>query len=587
MSRRRTPLLLLLGAAALSICVSQPAAGQPSDAPPAPPTDLTAQDHPWDKGEKIDLRWQLSPDDPDTIAGYRIYRSLTVKDAAQLDFEDRVEDLVDLFEEPDLPPEQLKAAIEARLPDIRAWADSAHAKHYEYDYQAEEAAAALEAYLAAGMDDRTMNRRAGKALSVLEEAIPLSERQQQDEELEAAAERVAKTAVTEPILRGLFGERWKEIWEERADEIPTDIRAQLYELRYDAELEAERRAQAAAAAKGDDVRWKHVVDVEPGLLEIRAGEMGYTLERLDRFSKYVFKVTAIGDRGVESGPTVASSRVRPVRQVYDGARFALMVITLLICGSVVFFIRVARSGKPLNVRKIAGLSAVDEAVGRATEMGRSVLFVAGIQDMNDIQTIAGITVLSRVSRLAAEYDAKIEVPTARSLVMTAARETVQASYLEAGRPDAFNADNIYYVTDEQFGFVAYLQGMMVREKPAACFYMGTFFAESLILAETGNSIGAIQIAGTAMPAQLPFFVAACDYTLIGEEFFAASAYLSGEPDQLGSLKGQDVGKLIVGIIVVIGVLLATALSVAILANEPVTAAYLEAIIEFIRKVVLT
>ena len=111
---------------------------------------------------------------------------------------------------------------------------------------------------------------------------------------------------------------------------------------------------------------------------------------------------------------------------------------------------------------------------------------------------------------------------------------------------------IYYVTDEQFGYVAYVQGMMVREKPAACFYMGAFFAESLILAETGNTIGAIQVAGTAMPAQLPFFVAACDYTLIGEEFFAASAYLSGEPDQLGSLKGQDIGKVIVFIGIFIG-----------------------------------
>jgi hypothetical protein len=102
--------------------------------------------------------------------------------------------------------------------------------------------------------------------------------------------------------------------------------------------------------------------------------------------------------------------------------------------------------------------------------------------------------------------------------------------------------------------------MMVREKPAACFYMGTFFAESLILAETGNSIGAIQVAGTAMPAQLPFFVAACDYTLIGEEFFAASAYLSGEPDQLGSLKGQDLGKVIVALGLLVGVLGATVAS---------------------------
>jgi len=159
--------------------------------------------------------------------------------------------------------------------------------------------------------------------------------------------------------------------------------------------------------------------------------------------------------------------------------------------------------------------------------------------------------------------------------MTTARETVQASYLSAGRPDAYNEDLIYYVTDEQFGYVAYLQGMMVREKPATCFYMGAFFAESLILAETGNSIGAIQVAGTAMPAQLPFFVAACDYTLIGEEFFAASAYLSGSPEELGSLKGQDVGKVVVGVVLILGVVLATIASVTGSADMLEWVAYLK------------
>jgi len=196
-------------------------------------------------------------------------------------------------------------------------------------------------------------------------------------------------------------------------------------------------------------------------------------------------------------------------------------------------------------------------VGRATEMGRSILFIPGIQDMNEIQTIASMIVLARVAKPAAESDAKVEVPTAWALVIATARETVQAAFLEAGRPEAYNEHLIYYVTNEQFGYVAYLQGMMVREKPAACFYMGSFYAESLILAETGNSIGAIQIAGTANPAQLPFFVAACDYTLIGEEFFAASAYLSGSPEQLGSLKGQDLGKVVVAIGLLFGVLFVT------------------------------
>ena len=41
------------------------------------------------------------------------------------------------------------------------------------------------------------------------------------------------------------------------------------------------------------------------------------------------------------------------------------------------------------------------------------------------------------------------------------------------------------------------------------------------------------------------------------EQVAASAYLSHDPDQLGSLKGQDVGKLVVGVLLIVGVGLAT------------------------------
>ncbi len=246
---------------------------------------------------------------------------------------------------------------------------------------------------------------------------------------------------------------------------------------------------------------------------------------------------------------------------FDTSRIWFGVLLLAVCTCIAVWILLARRGRELKLRSIPGLEAVDEAVGRATEMGKKCLFVPGIQDMNDIQTVAGLTVLSHVAKTAALYDATIEVPTTRSLVMTAARQTVEEAYLAAGRPDAYNEDRIYYVTDEQFGYVAAVTGWMVRERPAACFYMGSFFAESLILAETGNSIGAIQVAGTGQPSQLPFFVASCDYTLIGEEFFAASAYLSGEPDQLGALKGQDFGKMFAVALIVLGCLLATVANV--------------------------
>lgn len=295
----------------------------------------------------------------------------------------------------------------------------------------------------------------------------------------------------------------------------------------------------------------------PKAVEVAPAADHVTLDELAPGVPYRVRVVTVGADGTVSPPSKAPDAVAPRIQWFNGGRAWLAILLGGVCAAVLGFIAAARRGIRLWVRPIAGLEAVTDAVGRAVEMGKNVLFVPGIQDINDIQTVAGVTVLSRVARIAAEYDAEIKVPTARSLVMATCRETVQASFLQAGRPDAYKADDIYYLTDEQFGYVAGVTGQMVRERPAACFYLGAFYAESLIFAETGNSIGSIQIAGTAEPTQLPFFIAACDYTLIGEEFFAASAYLSGEPQQLGSLKGQDVGKAQAAGLIAVGCLLAT------------------------------
>ena len=266
-------------------------------------------------------------------------------------------------------------------------------------------------------------------------------------------------------------------------------------------------------------------------------------------------MTVLADGSVSA--ELALPRIHPVVNWFDSTKLWFALVAFAICGTVILCTELARRGRPFYVRPIAGLKAIEEAVGRATEMGRPMLFIPGIEDINEIDTVAGLTILYNVAKIAAEYDTPLEVPTSRSLVMTAARGAVQAAALAAGRPDYYNEDRIHFITHEQFGFVASVCGWMHREQPAACFFLGKFFAESLFLAETGNAVGAIQIAGTAETAQLPFFVAACDYTLLGEELFAASAYLSGEPAQLGILKGQDFGKLAAMCLILFGCFLAT------------------------------
>ena len=242
-------------------------------------------------------------------------------------------------------------------------------------------------------------------------------------------------------------------------------------------------------------------------------------------------------------------------RLFDTAKIWIFLAVILYSATVVYCIYHARSGKELFIRRIPGLEAVDEAIGRATEMGRSIMYILGLGGVSNVATIASMNILSQVAQKTADYETPLRVPCNDPIVMNVVQEMVKTAYLNEGRPDAYNEENIFFLTESQFAYAAGVDGMMVREKPAAVFLQGTFFAESLILAETGNSIGAIQIAGTDKEHQLPFFIAACDYTLIGEELYAASAYLSREPMLLGSLKGQDYGKVMIFGAIVIGVIL--------------------------------
>ena len=241
--------------------------------------------------------------------------------------------------------------------------------------------------------------------------------------------------------------------------------------------------------------------------------------------------------------------------LYISDRGLLLFLILLFGGILQFSTRHALRGGDVFLRTIPGVKAVEEAVGRSTEMGKPVLYVPGIQDMDQVETVAGVVILGHVSKMTARYETPLNVPVARSIVLKAAQEACKESYLVEGRSDIYNENMVHYVTDDQFAYAAGVNGIMNREKPAACLYMGKFYAESLLLAETGNSIGAIQIAGTASQSQIPFFVTACDYTLIGEEFFAASAYLSQKPDLLGIVKGQDIVKIVMLIMIIGGTLL--------------------------------
>lgn len=270
---------------------------------------------------------------------------------------------------------------------------------------------------------------------------------------------------------------------------------------------------------------------------------------------YIYAVqTVYGELGAlnssESAPAIARSNW------FHTGRSWLLAAALLFCGTLVVLTRRSRDGDPPRIRRIAGLEAVEEAIGRATEKGQPILYIAGLGGVDQMSTVASINIFSYVIKTAGEYSTRILVPSCHPIVMQVMRTVGEQTYQNIGRPDAYDPDSIFFVTESQFAYAAGVDGIIVREEPAAIFLQGVFYAESLILAETGHSVGAIQIAGTDRDAQLPFFIAACDYTLIGEELFAASAYLSQDAPLLSAIRAQDIAKAVLMILMLVGVVMA-------------------------------
>jgi hypothetical protein len=236
----------------------------------------------------------------------------------------------------------------------------------------------------------------------------------------------------------------------------------------------------------------------------------------------------------------------------EHANWFMRVLFSSMCLIIVVSVLLAQRGREMFIRRIPGLTAIEEAVGRATEMGRPIFFSPGLDDIN-ITTLQALSILSYVVRLAVARATRVIVGVRSPEVLPVAEESVREAFTTAGREGAHRPEDVRFISSEQFAYALGAVGLMAREKVATNFFFGGFYAESLILAENGQTLGALQVAGCPDPVQIPFFIATCDYVVIGDEYYAATAYLTREPTLTGSLVGQDIVKAILVALVIFGV----------------------------------
>ncbi len=242
--------------------------------------------------------------------------------------------------------------------------------------------------------------------------------------------------------------------------------------------------------------------------------------------------------------------------IRTGKNFQLLYL-LTMSIAVYYAYSQAKTGKTHTIRPIEALQAISDSIGRCAEMGRPILVTPGIANLTgttNAQTIAGLTVLGEVAQQAAAIGVEVTTNASSEQVVIASEAIMRNALTSVGREDLYEPGKyVRWFGADQFSYAVGCAGQILDEKPGLIIFMGYFLADTIITGETASRVGAIKIGGTL--GALAFLAMMCDYLLIGEEMFAASASITKDPHVLATLAAQDWIKVAAIILMTIGVLL--------------------------------
>lgn len=230
---------------------------------------------------------------------------------------------------------------------------------------------------------------------------------------------------------------------------------------------------------------------------------------------------------------------------------------LILCSVMWYTTTLVKRGKIPFIRKIPALDAIEEAVGRCVEMGRPVYYPLGAAGFGDAWTggkMAALSLINYTAALCAERGIKLLTGTTHTALIPMIDDVVSQAYSNKGIPELHDISDIRWFPS-QMAYVAGTDTIFKYEKPGAQIMIDTWWAEALAFCEIGRRAGAFQIGGTDYRPYMPYFIATCDYALIGEEIFIASAYINPEPEPKATVYAEDLMKfLLIGITIAFAIL---------------------------------
>ena len=214
-----------------------------------------------------------------------------------------------------------------------------------------------------------------------------------------------------------------------------------------------------------------------------------------------------------------------------------------------------RSKIPTALRKIEAYDRLTRSVGLAVEngtrlhisLGRGSLFTT-----RGASALAGLAMLHRLTQRTSLSDRPPVVTTGDASLAILSQDTLQAGYRAAGAEDQYQYTTGRLTGLTPFAYAAGTIPVTKDEQVSTNVFLGDYGSEAALMADAAERDNSTLIAASdGISAQSVFYATSQD-PLIGEELFAAGAYVGAGPVHEASLTVQDVLRWLIILAIVVG-----------------------------------
>lgn len=237
------------------------------------------------------------------------------------------------------------------------------------------------------------------------------------------------------------------------------------------------------------------------------------------------------------------------------AFMAILVLILLLLLFTRLQQRRQEEGRFTELRPLPACNNLGNQMGAAIESGRQLhvsLGRASLTGMANPTSLAALNVLDHLAKDGCASGVPPLTTVGEGTLLPMAQDGLRNAYVQAGRVRDFKPGMAQFVAanTDPFAFAGGLASIIQQHKTGGNVLVGRYGLEAVIPLEAAVRQNMDQVVGTDDPSALAAATAVTDNLLVGEELFAAGAYLEGSPGQIASLQLQDLLRVIIVLTIV-------------------------------------